>query len=181
MPFRPGEKPVQPAAPGRSKGMARAMTNLALAVRNMISTDMMTRWHALIASGKAPLAIITTHADGSWEVTDVQPEPNGFAPTLDQRNESMKWFNDRGHGQAPQIIHLDAQLKSQINLGPTIPVRDLAPSAALAIAGLLRQRQQSQKILDVPMADELQLDERESEPALESEVASAEPDGDAEG
>ena len=128
-PSKPPDKPGKPRGkPGRSKADAKAQLSLAWTLRENVPASFYLDWHTTIAMGYEPELVIDD--EGNYTVT-FNPR-GGIKPTLQQKTDSVKWLADRQWGQAPQMIHLEAdirqnlQVMGQVQLPAQLGPKDLA-------------------------------------------------------
>lgn len=111
---------------------------LAQTVREHVSTDVMVWFHEAVVMGKdAKLTKDASEArPGMWdsdcELGVAWPD-NGLTPSLAERQASMKWLSDRGHGQAPQMVQVEASLRGSDTGNGSIA--NLLPSTAVLEIG----------------------------------------------
>lgn len=125
-----GAKPGHPYYPNKRRKINTRQ--LAAAVRDRIPAEIYVEFHLQVASGHD--ARLATDEEGELVVT--WDERGGLMPSLDTRLASMKWLADRGYGQAPQMIQLEAELRAS-GTATILPAGALPPTTLVALARLL--------------------------------------------
>lgn len=93
-------------------GKRNVLSNLSNHIRDRVDPDLIMNFWAMIAEGKNPVWV----RNKKGELSGVEPDPNPLqpSPTLEQKAAAVREMSNRGWGQAPQSVHIDAQLKLQI-------------------------------------------------------------------
>lgn len=128
MPYEKGHQYYPPKdpdrIPGRSREVSRRVRLLAVAVNEAIEPAVMVEYFKRRAMA-LPGVRFAEDDDG---VVHVVWDDVGPAPSASEVDAAVRWLADRGHGQAPQAIHLEASLRAHA-LGNTVDHKQLGSGA----------------------------------------------------
>ncbi len=126
--------------------------HLAQEVREQVDARIYVEFQLAILAGHDPRL-----EDDEGELRVTWDERGGIAPTLEQKVASLKWLADRGYGQAPQMIQLEAELRAGAS-SEALPIGALAPTTLAALARLLLPKPQETPALEFPPAGALDVE-----------------------
>jgi hypothetical protein len=129
---------------GVSASKTLMKTNLAIAVRSQVPAEVLVEFHLAILQGQNPRLVKDGRYEHGWKLEDVcGPDgAGGQPPTLQDKKDAAKALMERGWGMPAQTIHLEQDVKAQIEmLGATLPANAMASvptSRLLALRNALR-------------------------------------------
>src|SRR3990167_6794584 len=115
-------------------------------VRETISTQILTWFNVAIMMGKD--AKVTddeseTEHTGMWcdecDLGITWPEQGGLVPSATERMAAHKALSDRGHGQAPQMVQLEATMRAELGTSGESVFGALPAAALLSIRETLQK------------------------------------------
>jgi hypothetical protein len=136
MPFQKGHEymPPKDAMPGRNRASSKATRDIALVTREKCDPGVLVDFNIAIASGKA--AKLETDEDTGELYVD--EDELGIKPTLAERVQAIKWLAERGWGQAPQMLHLEQNIRAHVAaLGANVNLGQLGPAKLIQLRRFL--------------------------------------------